>query len=843
MTIGNEIYINYLSDLGRLVDGSKIISKVTIMKQLFFNEATGFGSFLSALEETEDRITMSGVFLDKPEPHRTYHVVGEKGSYQGRPQIRAQRCELVMPSTRVSNMMFIFSLQSISKYTAKLLEVYQHEAISKLANLPWEEIETNQEFQTYSQKEPDFFRSVSEERAYIIELFDKSNMLNKLVGLNLSKSASRKIYNLFGAKSFDKLQANPYIILEHYEDMGYDLAFCDNIAMKFNFKADDELRFEYGVLHGLNVSNQNGHVYMPKEEFIDLLMNELSVRIPEDQLHRLANEHSVDFQFNYFNASYPVSIGTIQQLLLDRANFANNAYEKTISIYVPERLLIEKALTASIQRNLAVEVDGRIYNKQLYEKECDLAKNILEHCQKAHNRARNAHSEASIKSVLNSYSLEKMQEKACIASLQGSGGLHCVIGPAGSGKTYVIKALIEAYIALNKKRPSDVLLMAPTGRAAKRIQESTQFPASTIHRALKMDPISGWMMNKQNPLGNSLVIIDEFSMVDTELAYRLFDAIKLGTKVVLVGDTNQLASVGPGNILKDILESQSVPVVELDVIKRQQEKSDIIENSVRILKKLPLYEGGKNKDAFVMFKSFNEQIQQATIASIHKIQINLSIDIEQVQVLIPQRRSRIGTYYFNHLIQAEVNTNPDSPVIANQFSVYNRTKKKYEELTTYFRIGDKVINVKNNYRAQWHDKNQFGDYVLDHDSTIVTNGEIGIIEEIIKAKRGSREKFTYRIVVRMDDKYIFFDDDFESLELAYAITVHKAQGSQWKAVIYVVSSSHKKMLTNNLMYTAMTRPSAFMAVIGDEKIINDGIQNDVVSTRYSTLKSYLTKTQ
>lgn len=838
-----ELLVNHVHELYRILDGDSLQTRVIVNRQLFFNESTGFGSFLCSFEQSEEIVNVAGVFLEKPEEHRTYKIIGEKQTYKGKPTIKSHHCELTFPETRFGNFKFLLSLNKLGRYSTALIEAFGEDAILRIISLEVKEMIKNPLLTSIYAKDPNFERILIEEKKAISDIFVKSLTLNQLIGLELSKSAARKLYELFGPSCFEVLKENPYVILESYEELGYDLVFCDKIAMKFGFKANDKNRLEYGIMHGLNVASQEGHVYMPKLEFIDLLKRELSVSIPNEKLHSLINNHSGDFDFEYFNDIYPVELDDIHQLINDRLNFVADANEKSIILYSPSLQVIEESLSEAIRKELVVEDSGRIYGKNLFEREKMLSTYIEERTPISQKpSARHIHPD-QVKDVLKEWELENMQEKACVDFLKDSGGLYILVGPAGAGKTYTIKALIESYIKLYKSNERQVLLLAPTGRAAKRIEESTTYKASTIHRALGMDPINGWTINKNNPLNHKLVIVDEFSMVDTEIAYRLFDAIPEDTKIILVGDTKQLASVGPGNVLKDIIESKHVPVVELDVIKRQQDKSDIIENSVRVINKLPLFEGGKNKDAFVMFKQYNEQMQQAAMSSIRRIQDTMKLDIEQIQILIPQRKSKIGTYYFNHLIQEELNANEASTIIANQFSLYNSTKRKYEDIVTYFKIKDKVINVKNNYNAKWYDKDSMGNYHLDTTSSIVTNGEIGIIVDIVKGKKSNQDKFTNRIIVKVDDKFLFYDDDFDNLELAYAITVHKSQGSQWKAVIYMVSNSHRKMLTNNLMYTAMTRPSSFLVVIGDEKAINFGIENDIITKRYSTLKEYLTKAQ
>lgn len=831
--------IQSLPELCRLKDGTMTSGRVIVTKQLFFNEASGFGSYLCAFEGSEDKVSVSGVFLDKPEECRTYWVRGERSTYKTSPQIKAHQFELAYPETTLSNYIFLFSIPALSRYATRIIKVYPNNAVESIINKPYEELIDSDEFKLYETQEPGFLQTLKAEQENLKALFVKSLMLSKLTGLNLSKTAARKIYGLFEMKSYDMLSKNPYVLLEYFEDLGYNLSFCDSVAMKFGFKANSELRFEYGVIHAIQASGQMGHVYMPKEEFLDFLKGELSVSVPADKLHHLLNQHQQDFVFEYFNQSFIVSYDELKQLMCDRANFVNNAHEKSIVLFMPTEKQIRSALTSAIKNNLVVEYKGRIYSRNLYEKEMSIAEKIDKMLKDESANSMFRQHPYNIQKLAEKYTLEKQQLTACVEFLAEPGGLYIVTGPAGSGKTYLIKSLINTYLKLYKKKKTQVMLMAPTGRAAKRIEDSTGFSASTIHRGLGMSEGNYWAFNEGNPLEHSIVIVDEFSMVDTEMAYRLFSAIKTGTKVILVGDIHQLFPVGPGNVLRDLIESKRVPLVELNVVKRQQADSDIIDNAVRVIAKQPLYEGGKNKDAFVLYRSHSDKIQQTLITSIQKIQSARGLGLEQIQVIVPQRKSRVGTFYINHLIQSEFNPNPDGAIIANQFSVYDSSKKKYEDITTYYRVGDKVINVKNNYRAMWYDKNALGEYVQDSTMTIITNGEIGVIEEIVKPKKAYGEKFTYRIIVKIDNKYIFFDDDFDNLELAYAITVHKSQGSQWKSCIVLVSGAHKRMLTNNLIYTALTRPSDFLVVIGDEAAIRDGINNDVIEKRYTTLSEYL----
>lgn len=831
--------IRCLGDLYALKDGSQASSRVVVIKQLFYNETSGFGSYLCAMETTEEKVNISGVFLDKPEPLRTYWVRGERSTYQNRAQIKAHQFELTFPKTKLSNLFFFMSIPGMKRHAVKFVDAYGKKSVEAMMLKSSDELVDLESFRIYETHEPGFISVLKAEQESLKSMFAKSVMLSRLTGLNLSKTAARKIYSLFADASYEVLSENPYILLEHHDELGYDLSFCDTIAMQFGLKPNNKKRFRYGVIHAIIMASQMGHVYMPKEEFLVLLKKELTVNVPNEKLYALSVGNRSDFTYEYFNEEFVVKYSELKQLLDDRANFANDAHTRAITLYSPSDEEVIQAMKDAIRGNLVVEKNGRIYSRSLYEKEVVLARKIQEIMNHSSARSSFRQHPLNIERATDKFELEQQQKKACLEFLSEPGGLYVLTGPAGSGKTYVIKTLITAYMKLFKKPLSSVILMAPTGRAAKRIEESTGYAASTIHRALGMDEGKQWKINADNPLSQTLVLVDEFSMVDTEIGYRLFDAIKLGAKVILVGDIKQLSPVGPGNVLRDMIQSQKVPVVELDVIKRQQDQSDIIENSVRIVRKEPMYEGGKNKDAYILYRSYNDKVQQTLITSIRKIQENRGLNLEQIQILIAQRKSRIGTNYINHIVQGEFNCEEDSDVIANHFSVYDSTKRKYQDVVTYFRVGDKVINIKNNYQACWYDKNAYGEYIQDKTATIITNGEIGIVEDIVKPKRAYGEKFTRRIIVRIDNKYIFFDDDFDNLELAYAITVHKAQGSQWDACIFMVAGSHKKMLTNNLMYTAVTRPSGFLVVIGDERTINEGIANDIIEKRNTTLIEYL----
>lgn len=403
------------------------------------------------------------------------------------------------------------------------------------------------------------------------------------------------------------------------------------------------------------------------------------------------------------------------------------------------------------------------------------------------------------------------------------------------GKTFTLNIALKLieYVYIKKFGYFEPIVLAPTGRAAKVAASATKREASTIHKALKLTSDGGFYYNAQNNLPYNCIICDETSMLDVELAKYLLEAISNRTKLIFIGDTKQLASVGPGNVLKDIVNSGKFKVTTLNVVKRQSLDSGIYKNAQRIINGQMITSEKETKDAFVYKGEDNEGIVNKIVNMYSKLRNNLTID--QIQVLAPQKAGILGTNYLNFILQDKFNhENIGLRVLNRQISITldSGNTAKYE---LYFKQGDKVIHTENDYILPWYQLID-GKLELDENNYCgVSNGETGRIIKIMETEDENRNTITM-IIVKYDEKYIIYNNDFSQLDHAYCMTIHKSQGSEWPAVIIPITFSSYRMLEKNLIYTGYTRAKKWIGVIGDPEAMNYAITTEKSSERQTGLE-------
>ena len=417
--------------------------------------------------------------------------------------------------------------------------------------------------------------------------------------------------------------------------------------------------------------------------------------------------------------------------------------------------------------------------------------------------------------------LDEMQRKAVEAA--AGHGLFILTGGPGTGKTTTINTIIRFFAA----EDAELLLAAPTGRAAKRMTEATGFTARTIHRMLELSGMPDqessrqtihFERNAQNPLEADVIIIDEMSMVDIFLMHSLLLAVSPGTRLILVGDENQLPSVGPGNVLRDMIRSGYFPVVTLTRIFRQASESDIVVNAHKINRGEQVIPDNKSRDFFFLKRYDADTIIRVIIALVQeKLPPYVEARPEEIQVLTPMRKGLLGVERLNQILQRYLN--PPSP-----------GKREKELAGGLFREGDKVMQIKNNYQLEWEIP---GRYNIPVDRGVgVFNGDTGVLEEINEFAE------TLRVVFEDGRRADYSFKEAEELELAYAVTIHKAQGSEYPAVVLPLLSGPQMLMNRNLLYTAVTRAKRCVTVVGSEETFSEMIRNEQQQKRYST-KSHL----
>ena len=607
-------------------------------------------------------------------------------------------------------------------------------------------------------------KGITEKKAIEIgsQFEEKKEFRNAMIFLNqygVSNALAMKIYKEYGIKVMKIVRENPYRLADDIAGVGFKTA--DEIALRMGFSPESSMRMKAGISFALSMAASNGHTYLLYED-----LYEESKRL----------------------------------LGISEAEFENDIYELTI-----ERKIVLKE----------VKGERRVYNNNLYYMELTVARKLLDLNAKSENNYKVM--EAKVKEVeaKTGIKLGDLQRKAVYEAVES--GLVIITGGPGTGKTTTINAIIKLFEMQNM----EILLAAPTGRAAKRMTETTGMEAQTIHRLLELNgnPEEGGSMrferNELNPLEADVIIIDEMSMVDIYLMYSLLKAVTVGTRLILVGDVNQLPSVGPGKVLKDIIGSEKFNVVRLSEIFRQAAESDIITNAHKINAGQSIRLDNKSKDFFMLSMNSSLQIQRALVSLIaEKLPPYVDATKYDIQVLTPSRKGELGVENLNKILQQYIN--PPAP---------NKREKQWGEVI--FRENDKVMQIKNDYQMEWKIVTKKG--LTIKEGSGVFNGDCGIIREI--------NEFAGPVTVEFDEGKIveYTGATLEELELAYAITIHKSQGSEYPAVIIPLLNAPRPLLNRNLLYTAVTRARKCVTIVGSENSVNEMIQNESEMKRNSGL--------
>jgi len=578
----------------------------------------------------------------------------------------------------------------------------------------------------------------------------------------ITATLAAKIYKEYGDKMYQVVKENPYKLAEDISGIGFKLA--DEIAARIGIGTDSDYRMKAGILYVLLQASGGGHVYLPEEV--------LTARTAE---------------------LLGVDVSGIDHHIMDLA------MDKKIMIRESEGI-------------------KQIYGASLFYLELNSAKMLCDLNIKYDLPLTEIDSRLSAVEKQFQIELDEMQRTAVMEAAKN--GLLVITGGPGTGKTTTINAIIRFFEA----EGMDILLAAPTGRAAKRMTETTGYEARTIHRLLEISKLSGDMdsrlvfeRNEGNPLETDVIIIDEMSMVDIGLMHALLRAITVGTRLVLVGDVNQLPSVGPGNVLRDIINSHHFNVVKLTKIFRQASESDIIVNAHKINAGEQINLDNKSKDFFLLKRNDVTVIIQVIVTLVRdKMPKYVKATAFDVQVLTPMRKGELGVERLNQVLQQYLNPPSDE-------------KKEKEYHNCIFREGDKVMQIKNNYQLAWEMRSQYG--ITIENGAGIFNGDTGIIREI--------NLFAEQITVEFDEgrmvEYTF--SQLEELELAYAITIHKSQGSEYPAVVMPLLTGPKMLMNRNLLYTAVTRAKNCVTIVGSQDIVQIMIDNESEQRRYSGLSN------
>lgn len=637
-------------------------------------------------------------------------------------------------------------------------------------------------------------KGISERKAMEIaeQVNEKKDLRQAMIFLQqygIHTNLAVKIYNTYGSEIYSILTENPYRLADDIDGVGFRTA--DEIATRVGIRTDSDFRIRSGILYTLQLASGEGHTYLPLEELTQRASALLEVEPENIEPHymNLAMDRKIIMQQNDgITQIYATSFYYME------ANSATMLKQLDISYEVGDE-----------------EIEARIHKI-----------------------------EKQTKMELDEHQVEAVKEAV-------RSGLLIITGGPGTGKTTTINTIIRYF----ESEGLDIFLAAPTGRAAKRMSETTGFEARTIHRMLELtggmvDETSAgsgmtaaaragagsngngmggagihFERNETNPLETDVIIVDEMSMVDISLMYALLKAVAAGTRLILVGDTNQLPSVGPGSVLKDIIDSGQFHTVKLTKIFRQASTSDIIVNAHKINRGERISLDNQSRDFFFLKRYDADKIINVTLQLIkQKLPKYVDAGEYDIQVLTPMRKGLLGVERLNQILQMYLNP-PD------------KKKREKEYGSMVFREGDKVMQVKNNYQMEWEIRTKYG-LCIDK-GTGIFNGDTGIIEEI--------NDFAETMTISFDEgrmvEYSF--KNLEELELAYAVTIHKSQGSEYPAVVIPLLTGPRMLMNRNLLYTAVTRAKKCVTIVGDENTFDMMVENNSEQKRYSGLKNQLMK--
>ena len=612
-------------------------------------------------------------------------------------------------------------------------------------------------------------RKAREIAAALYEKRDAREAMSFLQKYGISNTLAFRIYEAYGARVYGILKENPYQLAEDVHGIGFKIA--DEIAAKIGIHTDSDFRIRSGLLYTLMLAAAEGHCYLPQSILLKKAGELLGLEpaLMEPQLGNLAMDKKLVMKMPAPGEE-------------ECRVYASTYYYAELNC---ARMLHDLNVRAEEEQFLPAQEQG------IGEKIDRLAQEL-------------------------EIELDALQKKSVLESVRN--GIFILSGGPGTGKTTTINVIIRYFLA----EGMDIYLAAPTGRAAKRMTEATGYESRTIHRMLELSgEVSGesraarFERNEGNPLEADVIIVDEMSMVDIFLFQALLKAVMVGTRLIMVGDVNQLPSVGPGQVLQDIMNSGRFPTVVLEKIFRQAGESDIVWNAHRIHAGEELALDNKSRDFFFLERNDTNVIYKHMIQLItEKLPSYVEAQPYDIQVLTPMRKGKLGVETLNGILQRYLN-----PASAE--------KKEYTSGGTLFRENDKVMQIKNNYQLEWEIVSSYG--IPIDKGTGIFNGDIGIIRQI--------NDYAHEVVVEFDEhrRVTYAYAQLDEIELAYAVTIHKSQGSEYPAVIMPLLTGPKMLFNRNLLYTGVTRAKNCVTILGSRRTVQEMVDNNYQNRRYTGL--------
>ena len=723
---------------------------------IYRNEENGYTVLVLETQSGEETLVGSFRFIEEGESVR---AEGEYGSHPvyGE-QFKVKSIEIKTPDDVLSieNYLASGAVKGIGESLARrIIKKFGEDSLRIMEEEPERLIE---------------IKGISERiaRQIAVQMEEKRELRKAMIFLQqygISNALAVRIYDAYENKTYEVIRENPYRMTEEIAGIGFKTA--DEIAVKVGVPWNSDFRIRSGILYTLQRAMGDGHIYLPKE----ILLKNSSELIGIEETY-------IDLQLQNLTIENKIMLKTSDDM---------------VQVYSSVNYYTELSCAKMLE-------DLNIHEEQ--EKDAVLKK---------------IHGIEERTGIC----LEEKQREAVFGAVKN--GVMIITGGPGTGKTTTINMLIH-YFA---DEGMDIMLAAPTGRAAKRMTEATGYEAKTIHRLLEVNGgkggesygnavSSGFERNENNPLEADVIIVDEMSMVDIYLFHSLLKAVTAGTRLVLVGDVNQLPSVGPGAVLRDVISCNGYSVVALEKIFRQAAESDIVVNAHKVHEGKSIGLNNKSRDFFFLERDNAEVIIESIVYLVmKKLPPYVNAQPYEIQVMSPMRKGALGVENLNRCLQGRMNP-PDA------------SKRERESGEVVFREGDKVMQVKNNYQLEWEVSSKYG--VVVDKGLGVFNGDMGVIESISDAAE--------TVTVMFDDNkavhYTF--SQLDELELAYAITIHKSQGSEYPAVVMPLLSGPAMLMNRNLLYTGITRAQKCVTMIGSSQTVNRMIENESEQKRYTGLK-------
>ncbi len=728
---------------------------------LFYNDSNGYG--VLELDTEDDDVICVGTFPGLSQGE-TIEATGEWVDHPTYgPQLKVREWKTIEPSGILDIERYLASgaIKGVGPSIAKrIVRKFGKETFDIIEKQP----ERLAEIKGISE------RIAQNIATQVIERKGLRDTMMMLTGYGISNNLAIKLFDTYGVSVESVLRENPYRLADEVDGIGFKKA--DEIASKVGISTDSKYRLISGIQYILSSAAQEGHTYLPEEE------------------------------------------------LLGKAYVLLGVPESQISEVFPEMVIEKRIVIKKFRGSDDSEERSCVYLSGMYFEELGCARML--HELNEHRDEDNDRITSDIRMIEADLDIELdgLQRTAIYKAM--SNGVFILTGGPGTGKTTTINTMIKLFVS----RGMDIMLAAPTGRAAKRMTETTGYEAKTIHRMLELSgPVTNdegervkgpfFDRNEDNPLEADVVIIDEVSMVDIHILYALLKAIQPGCRLILVGDVNQLPSVGPGQVLHDLIESGKFECVALERIFRQAAESDIIVNAHKINRGEEISLNNKSRDFFFLERDNSDVIYKHMIELItQKLPPYVGSTPMQIQVLTPTRIGALGVEALNKILQKYIN--PES-----------KEKPEYTYGENVFRLGDKVMQIKNNYNLTWEIMSSYG--IAADSGTGVFNGDIGVIIDIRKTDQ--------TLTVEYDDnkRVVYPFSGLDELELAYAVTIHKSQGSEYPAVIMPLLGGPRMLLNRNLLYTGVTRAKKCVTILGSRSTVSTMIQNISERNRHTGL--------